>query len=210
MICPLCNTKDAGKFHKDKYREYFRCVNCRLIFIPPKYFLSPEAEKAEYENHNNSPDDPKYRLFLSRLFNPMQKLLAPKSNGLDFGSGPGPTMSVMFEEAGHSMSLYDCFYAPDKSVLEKQYDFITATEVVEHLYQPKKELDMLWGCLKPNGYLCILTKLASELEMFDGWHYANELSHVCFFAKETFEWLAGQWYAEVKFVSEDVIVFRKK
>jgi len=51
----------------------------------------------------NSPDDPRYRAFLSRLFIPLNERIAPESCGLDFGSGPGPTLSVMFEEQGHTM-----------------------------------------------------------------------------------------------------------
>lgn len=42
----------------------------------------------------------------------------------------------MLEEAGHNMALYDIYYHPDTAVLEKQYDFMTATEVIEHLYHP--------------------------------------------------------------------------
>ena len=210
MICPLCQTKNTDKFHRDKKRDYWKCPTCRLIFVPPEQFLSREAEKAEYEHHENSPDDPEYRRFLGRLFNPLKERLNPKSSGLDFGSGSGPTISVMFQEAGHSMAIYDPFYAQNPLVFEKKYDFITATEVVEHLHQPKKELDRLWGCLKTGGWLGIMTKLAPEGDEFKGWHYTNALSHVCFFARETFEWLANQWSAEVNFVEKDVILLRKK
>ena len=78
----------------------------------------------------------------------MQKCLAPESCGLDFGSGPKPTLSVMFEEAGHCMTTFDYFYENVPSAFERQYDFITATEVVEHLHNPKEELERLWACLK--------------------------------------------------------------
>ena len=140
-VCPLCKASEANHILRDKVRDYFLCRICGLIFVPPEQFLSHEEEKSRYDLHQNSPDDPEYRRFLSRLFIPMQKHLAPQGRGLDFGSGPGPTLSVMFEEAGHSMTLYDPFYAKAPSVLENQYDFVTATEVVEHLRSPREELD---------------------------------------------------------------------
>ena len=210
-ICPICKTPDGSEFYQDRHRDYFRCQTCNLVFVPSAQFLSAEDEKARYDLHQNSPDDQDYRRFLSRIFIPIQELLAPGSRGMDFGSGPGPTLSKMFEEVGHSMTIYDHFYARDPSVLEKQYDFITATEVVEHLHNPKKELDRLWACLKPGGWgwLGIMTKLALDSDAFARWHYKNDPTHVCFFSRSTFEWLAAQWQAELTFADKDVILFCK-
>lgn len=140
----------------------------------------------------------------------MQERLAPGSHGLDFGSGPGPTLSLMFEEIGHSMAIYDYFYAKDSSVLQGQYDFITATEVLEHLHDPGKELDRLWTLLKPDGYLGVMTRLVPDREAFTRWYYKNDPTHVCFFSPPTFQWLAGRWRAEVAFAAKDVILFYKK
>ncbi len=116
----------------------------------------------------------------------------------------------MFEEIGHSMAIYDQFYARDSSVLERSYDFITATEVLEHLHHPRRELDRLWGLLKPGGSLGVMTKLVRDPEAFAGWHYKNDPTHVCFFSRSTFEWLAAEWRAELTFVDKDVMLFYKK
>ena len=151
--CPLCASTKTSLFHVDRHRAYFVCDACTLVFVPPTFFLSPAEEKAEYDLHENSPDDAGYRRFLSRTCEPVVARLSPASEGLDFGCGPGPTLSVMFEEAGHTVALYDPFYANDPSVFERQYDFITATEVVEHLHRPRAELDRLWSSLQPGGVL---------------------------------------------------------
>jgi SAM-dependent methyltransferase len=209
QICPNCKTADGTRFHQDGRRDYFRCQTCSLVFVPPSQLLSAEEEKARYDLHRNSPDDRDYRRFLGRVFIPMQERIAPESLGLDFGSGPGPTLSVMFEQAGHSMAIYDHFYARDPSVLEGRYDFITATEVVEHLHNPEGDLDKLWSCLKPGGWLGIMTKLALGREAFANWHYINDPTHVCFFSRTTFEWLARKWQAKVTFADKDVILFHK-
>lgn len=180
MDCPLCKTSGALLFYQDK-RNFFRCPECSLVFIPPQQWLTAEEEKSLYDHHKNSPDDPYYRRFLSRLFMPLNQLLSPHSHGLDFGSGPGPTLSVMFEEAGHQMNIYDVFYAPDSKALEQHYDFISTSEVVEHLHHPMEELEQLWSCLKPDGILGIMTKRVIDQEAFVHWHYKNDLTHVCFF-----------------------------
>jgi hypothetical protein len=209
-ICSLCETKDANKFFRDKRRCYFRCGTCELVFVPPIYFLSADEEKAKYDMHQNAPTHQGYRKFLGRMLEPMRERLAPDSHGLDFGSGPGPTLSVMFEEIGYTMTLYDPFYANEPAALKRQYDFITATEVVEHLRQPGKELDRLWACLKNKGSLGVMTKLAEGLEEFAGWHYKNDPTHVNFFSQKTFKWLADQWRANLTFVNKDIMLFYKK
>ena len=207
--CPFCRAFGTEFFFKDKFRSYFQCNTCNLIFVPTSQHLTSKEEKIRYDLHKNYPEDPNYRNFLSRIFNPVQKLIAPGSKGLDFGSGPGPTLSLMFEEAGHTMSIYDHYYANKPSVFEKQYDFITASEVVEHLFEPNKELDRLWNCLKPGGYLGLMTKLATVREAFATWHYINDPTHVCFFSKSTFEWLAEKWQAELTFADKDIMILQK-
>lgn len=210
LNCPLCGKKATEGFFSGPKRDYYRCRGCRLIFISPEQLPSGDEEKARYDLHQNSPGDPEYRQFLSRLFVPLQARLAPGSRGLDFGSGPGPTLSAMFEEAGHTVVLYDHFYNREPSALERQYDFITATEVLEHLHHPGRELARLWSCLKPGGSLGVMTGLAPEEEKFTRWYYISDPTHVCFFCRETFEWLAARWQAECAFVGEGTVILTKK
>jgi SAM-dependent methyltransferase len=212
--CILCYSPDIQHFYKDvsEYHasDYYQCQNCRLIFVPPADRPAREEEFARYETHQNDPDDEDYRNFLGQLFHPLNELMEPKSKGLDFGSGPGPTLNIMFEEKGHEMQIYDSFYANDPTVFEETYDFITATEVVEHLFHPGKELRNLWGCLRPDGYLGIMTKIAKDdKEFFADWHYRLDLTHVTFFTKDTFRWLASHWNASVNFPADRVIIFQK-
>jgi len=208
MICPLCQISDGKHFYKD-HRTYVRCPTCELVYVLPDQYLSATAEKAVYDQHENSPHDPGYRRFLGRLFEPLSQRLPPNSHGLDFGSGPGPTLSVIFEEAGHHVDIYDPFYAPDTAPLEKQYDFITATEVLEHLHHPRSELDQIWSCLKPHGLLGIMTKRVINRKTFSTWHYKNDPTHVCFYSIETFQWLSNYWQATFIVPENDVVIFLK-
>lgn len=212
--CILCKRSDIRHFYEDTSEHYassyYQCEHCRLIFAPPEDRPSREEEFARYETHENNPADEDYRNFLNQLCQPLSKLLAPNSKGLDFGSGPGPTLNLMLEEQGHQVNIYDSFYDDDPSVFEEAYDFITATEVVEHLFHPAKEFNRLWSCLRPGGYLGIMTKMAEDdVDFFADWHYRLDETHVTFYTRQTFEWLADHWNASITFPADRVIIFRK-
>jgi len=207
--CPLC--QDGSYFyHKDSQRCYLKCTQCSLVFVPPESRPTQAEEKKQYDLHENSPADEGYRTFLSRLADPLLEKLKPNSSGLDFGCGPGPTLSVILKEAGHSIALYDPIYHPEESVLLKNYDFVTATEVLEHLHHPSKDLKILHKNLKPGGWLGIMTKRVSSKEAFTQWHYIQDPTHVCFWSKATFYWLAKQWNSNVEFPADDVTIFQKR
>jgi len=209
VVCPLCHGKAIGHYLSDKRRDYLRCAGCDLVFVPPKQHLSPVEEKAHYDLHENDPVDAGYRRFLSRLADPMLACLPTGAAGLDFGAGPGPTLSRMFAEAGHPTAIYDCYYANDPSVLEKTYDFVTASEVVEHLAEPGDVLQQLWSLLRPGGWLGLMTKRVTDREAFARWHYKNDPTHISFFSRATFEFLGERWGASPHFPHPDVVLFRK-
>ncbi len=174
-----------------------------------KHYLSEKDEQEIYSRHENSPLDIRYRQFLSRLLNPLIKKIQPNSVGLDFGSGSGPTLSVMLEELGHQMSIFDKFYCNDSKAFEKKYDFITSTEVIEHLKKPGFEVKRLLELIEPNGYLGIMTKFASDLDHFISWHYKNDPTHICFYSLETFDWIAKEYDLSFEITGIDVVIFQK-
>lgn len=210
--CPLCNHTKIDFYHRDNTREYFNCPACNLVFVPPPWHLSADDEKTYYDLHENQLDDPGYRRFLDRLFSPLNQRLKPASKGLDFGCGPGPALAKMFEEAGHTVALYDPHYAPDKTVLSANYDFITLSEVAEHLTQPGRDLDTLWDLLADDGWLAIMTKRVRDHEAFKTWHYITDPTHISFFSDTTFQTLADHWGQEatLTIVGADVVLFHKE
>lgn len=209
MNCPFCLAPDADSFHENAHRAYLRCATCALVFVPEPFLPSIAEEKAQYDLHENSPEDSGYRTFLNRLAVPLRKRLPDRAHGLDFGSGPGPTLSVLLEEAGHRVRLYDPIYAPDTSVLQGPYDFITATEVFEHLHQPARTVSILYQALQPHGLLGIMTKRVQSQAAFRTWHYIQDPTHVCFWSETTFRWLANSWSASVDFPDQDVVILQK-
>ncbi|MCH8553333.1 MAG: class I SAM-dependent methyltransferase [Natronospirillum sp.] len=208
--CTLCGSRALSLYHEDHRRPYWVCEDCSLVQVPAACWLSATAEKAEYDKHENRVDDPGYRRFLARSFNPVSAAIRPPARGLDFGCGPGPALAAMFTEAGYDMALFDHFYFPDESVLSADYDFITATEVLEHLHDPAAWLNRLWKCLKSGGLLVVQTKRVVSQEHFAEWHYTRDPTHVIFFSIATLQWLAGQWGAKVRLTDPDVAVFHKQ
>ncbi|TNE77131.1 MAG: class I SAM-dependent methyltransferase [Gammaproteobacteria bacterium] len=209
LPCPLCAARQVSLYLKDRRRDYWQCAQCQLVFVPGTQHLSAAEEKAHYDFHENDPSDAGYRRFLGRLCDPMLARLSPGAVGLDFGAGPGPTLSLMFEEAGHPMAIYDLYYAPDESVLARNYDFVTASEVVEHLSRPGEELQRLWALIRPGGWLGLMTKRVTGREAFARWHYKNDPTHISFFSRATFDHLGRRWVAEPHYPSADVVLFQK-
>ena len=208
--CPLCRQSDCPPFSQVDGRHYFRCPRCELTFLHPQQLSASDAERAHYNLHENDPDDPGYRAFLDRLASPLCEHLKSGSEGLDFGCGPGPALARMLEQRGHLMAVYDPLFAPDTTVLARQYDFVTCTEVVEHFHQPAKEFELLISLVRPGGLLAIMTSLLHERIDFQKWHYRRDPTHVCFYHQQTFLWLARRHGLLVREMDDGAIVIMQR
>ncbi len=208
--CQLCTKNTLQEFFQDKKRTYLQCETCGIISVPVEYHLSSTDEKAVYDKHQNTPDDPGYRRFLSRTFEPLIARIQDNAIGLDFGCGPGPTISVMAKERGITVHNYDLYYFNQPKLLEKQYNFVTMTEVIEHVANPELLLNQLDLMLKPEGILAIMTKRAIDLQAFKNWHYKNDPTHICFYSLKTFAWIGHKFNWRLEVIDKDVIFFYKK
>lgn len=210
MTCPLCTNSLVTPYASDRKRDYWQCERCDLVYVPFEQRLSSQQEKAEYDLHQNSPDDQGYRQFLNRLLEPLTKRLAANAQGLDFGCGPGPALSVIMAEQGFSVENYDIFYAKNDQLLKRQYDFITCTEVLEHIYQPNITFDTFNNMLKNSGILAIMTKRVIDKKAFTTWHYKNDPTHVCFYSERTFRWIAQRHGFDIEFPGKDSVLLFKQ
>ena len=209
MMCPLCKSEKTGLFYSGNQRHYFRCSSCELIFLSQDCFLEPKDEKARYSTHRNSPDDIQYRNFLNRMIEPLIPFLRTRAVGLDYGCGPGPTVSVMLEEHDFVVFNYDPYFYPKKELLETTYDFVTCTEVVEHFYSPGKDFESLFLLIKEEGTLGIMTQLYDDSIDFESWYYKNDETHVSFYTRKTFQHLAKAYNRNVHFFEKSVMIFTK-
>ncbi|MBC8494313.1 MAG: class I SAM-dependent methyltransferase [Candidatus Thioglobus sp.] len=205
--CPLCGSNKTQSYYSNENSSYLQCSNCELVFLAKRFHLNDTDEKSRYDLHQNTEDNTGYQQFLSTVFDPVLKHIQPQAKGLDFGCGPGPTLSKMFENQGYKVDLFDKYYANDQQVFSQKYDFITATEVWEHLSNPGVEIERLFSMLNANGVLAVMTQQLTNEVDFSTWYYKNDPTHICFFSKKTFEFLAEKYQAKFGVVSDNSVLF---
>lgn len=207
--CPVCRDRRLVHLMAVSGRDYWRCAACEARLLDPRQLPSRGEELAHYRLHRNDPGDPGYRRFLGRLADPLLERLAPGSEGLDFGCGPGPALATMLDEAGHRMALYDPFFEPDAATLDRTYDFVTCSETAEHFHHPADEFDRLDRLLRPGGWLALMTSFQTDDTRFADWHYRRDPTHVVFYREATLRLIAGQrgWSCEIP--APDVALMRK-
>lgn len=212
--CPLCHAAAPFWLQESRRRmparNYHRCANCSLVFVPAAFHLDAAAERAEYDLHRNDPLDEGYRRFLGRLVAPLCRRLPAGAAGLDFGCGPGPVLQQLLQERGFACAAYDPYYQPDNAALEARYAFITCTEVVEHFAQPRASFDLLHTLLESGGILAIMTRRPGDAAAFAIWHYSRDPTHIAFYALETFDWIASHYGLCVEVLADDIVLLHKR
>ena len=209
MDCLLCFSSKTSLFAQEHGRDFWRCAVCGLTFVDSAQFLDADEEKSRYALHENDPSDERYRAWLAQVSDVLLPKLQPNSQGLDFGSGPGPTLSLMMAEAGHEVAIYDPFFAPERTVLEQTYDFITCTETAEHFQNPHKEFSLLNDCLRQDGWLGIMTQILKDDDRFGNWWYIRDETHVAFYKQETMAWIAAHFGWTMEMAGKNVVLFQK-
>lgn len=207
--CRVCGEEQVRDLVSVGELRYLRCDACEATLLASAHLLEADAELAFYLTHRNDADDAGYRAFLARLVEPLRMQLAPGSIGLDYGCGPDSALAVMLEEFGHRVISYDPFFAPDASVLERRYDFVACTEVIEHFHQPADEFARLDRMLEPGGVLALMTCFQTDDARFPNWHYRRDPTHVVFYREHTLRRLADihGWCCEIP--GKDVALMRK-
>ncbi len=210
MICPLCHHEKTNLYEKVQDRTYYQCELCSLVFVPRVELISFQHEKERYENHQNSEDNSDYIKYLAAIAEKISSKVSRGSTGLDFGCGKSLLMEKILGQYGFSVSSYDLFFHPNESVLEKKYDFILLSEVIEHLRDPDEVLRKISGLLKEKGSLIIKTKLlTNEIKDFKNWFYRRDITHVQFFSEKSFLKLGDLFQFEVyEEIGEDLFIFR--
>ena len=179
------------------------------MFVDPSQLPCAEEERRRYESHRNVPTDPAYRRFLGRLAEPILERVPQGAIGLDYGSGPGPTLSRILTEAGRPTRDYDPFFAPDVEALEHRYDFVTCPETAEHFPEPAGELRRIDELLHPGGWFGLMTGLVTKETDLASWWYLRDPTHVTFYSPATLDWIAEEYGWTLEPISATVALFRK-
>ena len=209
MNCLVCGDPAIKLILEEDEKVYWECRHCFFISLDIKFRLSSSEEKTRYEQHNNDIHDENYRLFLSKLFKPLQAKLKYKAEGLDFGCGPGPALAEMFKEKGYQVDLYDPFFFNNEKIFTKSYDFITCTETIEHFFDPIKEFKKINKMLVKEGFLGVMTKFLGDEKDFGQWYYRKDPTHVAFYSPKTIEVIASMMGWTYEIPEKDVVLFKK-
>ncbi len=202
MFCTLCLSLELKPLeifdgHYKKNILYFHCQNCDLIFLDQHFRMDTISEFDRYQMHENDFLDSGYQAFVSPLVEQVAKKIPLPAVGLDFGSGPDSAAGFLLRERSYKIEKYDPYYHPNESVLENQYDFLMACEVVEHFFTPAQEFERLRAFLKEKGSLFIMTSLWDSETDFSSWYYRRDLTHVSFYSKKSFEYIQRRFQFQV-------------
>jgi SAM-dependent methyltransferase len=209
-VCPLCAEKQPARgLRGPDERTLYLCPQCQLIYSAAQDLPSAELEKAHYLRHENSVGNEGYVQFLNKAILPALTFLHAGMHGLDYGCGPGPTLSVLLRNRGFAMDDYDPFFFPELKK-DQTYDFIFATECFEHFFAPATEIQRLSHLLKPDGFLIVKTQFWQQLSELPTWYYAKDPTHVVFFHGHTFDWIAAQYGFEVIYTDKISVIILKK
>ena len=208
VICPLCASLKNRPYADGRYHN---CENCQGLFLPAHNLPKSEEEKKRYDLHTSTLKDAGYHEYIKPLIHAIFRCQNIGEKCLDFGSGPNSVLSSTLKSAGFSVYQYDPFYQNDLTVLQQQYDFIVACEVVEHFHFPKREFNRLsQTLLKQNGLLYIMTQTFSGSEDdFRNWHYRRDITHVFIYRNETMQWIHQHFSFKELSAEGRVFVFNK-
>jgi len=240
--CPLCGSVCPSSFLDEAVSaslgstwRYYHCQTCDLIHRDRASYLTVVEERERYAMHENSEQlslnegENGYLRFLKPVLLEIEKRMPGGCRGLDFGCGPGPLLAQQLLRSGYQMSFYDPQFASDESVLRQAYDFVSCTEVLEHLKAPDTVLFQLLRLVSPDvidsqvlrlGTLFFMTGFHSfvplssingpehimALANFRIWHYRRDPTHICFFSAKTFRYWAQKNQCEVFFPTRNVAV----
>lgn len=209
-ICPLCG--DAGlkrRLLSADGRGCHVCGGCSLIFADAGCHLSLDDEMRRYVCHENSIENEGYVSFLNQIIEPALRHLKAGMRGLDYGCGPGPTLSKLLERRGFACDNYDPLFPKDE--LKPPYDFIFSTECLEHFRKPREDIAFMLDLLASGGILAVMTELWVSTEEFSKWHYGRDSTHLSFYNARTLDYVRDHFALSVLWRDgRRCVIFRKR
>ena len=196
-LCRLCHNQAHLVF--EDVRPFYACNVCGLIFSD--CFLSVEEVEKHYKDqyHNECDWGNEAAVFILWLKNfgggsaPLLSL-----SFLDYGSGGG-FLAGALRKIGFKVDCYEPMLHGEfnRESYSEAYDVIILNEVVEHLEDINKTLDVVYNVLADNGLVFIKTLLTDQMindplnfqELFKGWWYKDDPTHISFFSSLTIEYI---------------------
>lgn len=195
-LCRLCGAGTTAVFQLAGFGEiqftYFKCDNCSSLQTQQPTWLD---RAYAHSNLTVSDTGAAQRVLVNHAF----VLIAAKMFGLrtalDFGGGDG-LLCRLLRDRGLDAYTFDDYaratYARTfEGDLQREYDLITAFEVLEHLPDPRSSLDLLFEA-KPRMIIASTEKYCGQDAT---WWYLAPLhgQHVFFYSSEAFQLVASRY-----------------
>jgi 2-polyprenyl-3-methyl-5-hydroxy-6-metoxy-1,4-benzoquinol methylase len=185
VSCYLCKSSNSTIVCEISGLKYQKCDSCGLVYVSPR--LKESTYFQVYDSHywlkrrkalGERKITERVTVNLSSAINIINLLSQFVSSGslLDIGCGDGATVYAAsikdFDAYGIEVSDYLINYSKSiypsikifksvldlsKVVFQKSFDLILLRDVIEHFYDPKKELKKINKILSINGYVYIET-----------------------------------------------------
>lgn len=175
--CPICGSRETVYFHKKQYYAYFRCIECKSLFLDP---IPSEKKIADlYTAHYEFRVDPlaetRFRRQAVSILEKIRTIDPGASTILDIGAGYGSFVQIArdagFKATGlePAKNLYKKARRLTNHVLNEEYeayfsrnpkskfDAISLIHVIEHVRDPERTLRQVVSHIKRGGILFIET-----------------------------------------------------
>ena len=197
-ICPICNSAASKEMFSAIVRGHYLaryrfCGQCGLLFVE-----SPEWLEEAYKVPINISDTGimARNLELSRITSVILYFLFNKGGKfLDYAGGYGIFTRLM-RDIGFDFYWYDPYSA---NLMARGFEFVdgmsgfellTCFEVFEHLREPMKEIEKMFGF--SDSILCTTTLLPANIPNPDDWAYygLEHGQHISFYSFATMKFMA--------------------
>jgi 2-polyprenyl-3-methyl-5-hydroxy-6-metoxy-1,4-benzoquinol methylase len=181
--CDLCNAPETvsektlkastpsseREFENEEFTVW-QCKNCKSIHALEGVDLAHYY--SVYGLHEQNEPDTVTRFFFGKKLKWIEKAgLKKTSTILDYGCGGAHFVRYLHENGYKNAVGYDPFTEAysDLSLLEKRYDAVMSSDVIEHDVDVKKHLEILTGLCNDTGFVYIETPdaLAIDLNKID-------------------------------------------
>jgi 2-polyprenyl-6-hydroxyphenyl methylase/3-demethylubiquinone-9 3-methyltransferase len=196
---------DASRSGQDRYGpvfplsgrqvQYWRCLNCQFVFTTDFDSLSAAELAERIYNDDYIRADPDFAAHRPNCYAGfLDELLAPlrhRIEAIDFGGGRGVLANLAHQKGFDCYDSYDPYFG-DQGRPMRQYDLVTAFEVVEHCRDPLGTFREMESLLKPRGAVMFSTSVQPKGVDSDWWYIAPRNGHVSIHSDRSLRILANR------------------
>jgi SAM-dependent methyltransferase len=216
MNCHICGGYVTDFFTSKNSHDIFRCKHCDLLFVHPIPVSTSEIYEEDYfsgASHGHGyvdydtdkgPMIPVFKKYLLRI----EESLGRKGKLLDVGAATGFFVNLArdakFDAHGIEISDHAAAIGRSKGLdiqtgtladISDTFDCITMLDVIEHVPNPRAEIERAFKLLNPGGILIINTPDAGSLfarSMGKRWHLIVPPEHLFYFSRRNLRSLLEQ------------------